>query len=120
MPNIKNEREDSAVDAPTIVSESTVRRRLLNDAAHHVLTTVGFGCSAISGIYLLILAPVFGADSVAALALTISGVVTLSNFAYQYVTGHGNAVSLLLEDEGNERIRQREAGLRRRHDSLQT
>lgn len=118
MPGLNIERIGSELNTSSTVSESNVKRRLLSDAAQHPLTTLSSGVAAISGIYLVLLSPVFGGNSVATAVLCISCVAALSNFAYRYLSGRSQAVSVLLEDEGKERIRQRDVAIRRRFGSL--
>ena len=66
------------------LSEAAIRRQLLSDAVQHPATLLPLAVVTSSGIYLLLLPPVFGAALWAIVFLGVSSIAAASSFAWRY------------------------------------
>ena len=67
------------------LSESAIRRQLRSDAVQYPATVLPLGVCGMSGIYLLILLPVFGGGIWAGVVLVLSGVAAFTSFTWRYI-----------------------------------
>ena len=66
------------------LSEQAIRQQLRLDAVQHPPTLLPLAVCIMSGIYLLVLSPVFGGGLWAVVVLVISAVVAIASFLWRY------------------------------------
>ena len=81
--DLRKRRERTIAEGP---SESAIKRRLLFDAVQHPATLLPLGVFTISGIYLLLLSPVFGGELWSITLLAVSGTVATATCGWRYVS----------------------------------
>ncbi|MDP6668045.1 MAG: hypothetical protein QF357_11735 [Dehalococcoidia bacterium] len=120
-PEMYDRNSDNTTDLLTLsteLSRAAIRWRLAADAAGHPVSTLAMGAFVLSGIYLLLLTPLLGGESLATTALGVSVTLAIVNFTYRYRKEYASTVRHLEKARKEEWTRLQDAGLRLRHQSL--
>ncbi|MDA1348813.1 MAG: hypothetical protein O3A47_08100 [Chloroflexi bacterium] len=86
--DLENEQEPNDSSQLAVIeslSEPAIRRRILADAVQHPATVLSGAAFTATGVYLLVLAPVFGGARPAMVLLGVFGVAVAASFVWRYV-----------------------------------